>query len=335
MNKPKIISLCCGAGISEEGSRPFFQTIIAIDNWWRGLCAFMANHHGIRVMRGDVCDKDLISWAKDKFCDIDGVVATPPCVSFSNAGKRDLNDKRAHPFLGVLDWVAAFLPRFVVIENVPGLRKLPHLTIAIHRLRFLGYRPFTWLLDAAEFGTPQHRERLFLIGMREGEAIPELPMPTHGPGLRPYRTIRDAIGDLNETDALAQGCAPLSAKRAEIMSAVPAGGNWRDLSGWRLDAALKSINGRKPPPRLCRRHSWDETAGTLLSGPHCQRTTRPLHPHENRPFSVVEHLRLQGVTRPYLLCGNIKERYAQAGNGVPVELMAAVAGAVAAAISDP
>ena len=333
MDKPRIITLCCGAGLGEDGLKMHFRAVAAVDSWWRALCSHIANHPAVRVFRGDITNWTLIASVKNHFGTVDGVVATPPCPPFSSAGQHDPNDPRAAVFLAVTKWVAVLLPTFVIVENVEGLKNSPYLLIVLERLRFLGYEPRVWLLDAANFGVPQRRKRLFVVAVRDGIAAPEIPLATHGaPGKPPFKTLRDAIGDLTEDAALRLGCAPLSKTRAEILAAVPPGGDWRSLTGWQATAVVESCHGRKPPARLCRRYAWDETPNTILTGPHVCRKTMPLPPHVTRPFSVVEYLRLQGVTREFRLFGNVKQRYAMIGNAVPVQMMAAVAGAVAAAL---
>ena len=333
MDKPKVASLCSGAGIGEIGIQPYFRTVLAADSWWQTCCSHMANHPEVRVMRGDIRNRALAEWCAAEFSGIDGVIATPPCPPFSRAGAHNRKDQRIGVFLALADWIEALRPRFVIVENVSGILRSPHFTIATQQLRQLGYEVGVWLLNAADFGAPQYRQRVFIVATRKGEAVPESPLPTHGSGHLPALTLREAIGDLNEKETLRLGCAALSPARAEIMAAVPPGGNWCDLTGWQREAALNSIKGRKPPSRLCRRYAWDETPGTLLTGAHVKTTTMPLPPHVNRPFTVLECLRLQGVRRPFWLIGSVKQRYAQVGNGVPVELMSAVCGAVARALA--
>ena len=99
-------------------------------------------------------------------------------------------------------------PLFFVAENVRGLLNIAGgrvVTAMVEEFRELGYRVDYRLLNARDFGVPQHRERVFIVGNRIGVANP-FPTPTHGPGdsqlalfhggMQPYRTLRDAIGDL-------------------------------------------------------------------------------------------------------------------------------------------
>ena len=332
MNKPRVISLCAGAGIGEIGIAEHFETVLAVDSWWRACVAHLQNHPKVRCVHGDIRDTGLREWSRNSIGAVAGIVATPPCPSFSQAGPRKPKHADAATFESVLDWIQGFAPAFVVIENVVGLGRSPVLKRFKVALKEQGYQAVERILNASSFGVPQHRRRLFLVVTKLDIPLPELPSPTHGLGFQQYRTLRDAIGDLTENQSLALGCARLSAGRGELLAQIPPGGNWLSLSEADREK-LKQACGGKPHPRICRRYEWSDTPLTVLSGPHCQRFTAPLPPHVNRPFSVVEYMRIQGVTRPFNVFGNLKEKYRQVGNGVPPALMAAVCGAIAAAVT--
>ena len=335
MNKPRIISLCAGAGIGEIGIGQHFDTVLAVDNWWRACCSHIANHPGVRCVHGDIRDAELRNWARETFGEIEGLglIASPPCPCFSAAGPRKPKEADLETFMAVFEWVASLSVAWLLVESVPGLKKSKLLRRFETQLKEAGYNSARWEVNASSFGVSQHRRRLFLIASKAGTPLPEPPKPTHGLGLLPYRNLRDAIGDLTEEQALSQGCAPLSEPRAALIAKVPPGGNWQSLPEQDRERVIASCQGRKPHPRVCRRYEWVDTPLAVLTGPHVQRFTAPLPPHVNRPFSVVEYQRIQGVTRPFQVFGNLKEKYRQVGNGVPPALMAAVCGAVAASVT--
>lgn len=339
MNRPRVISLCSGAGISELGVLQFLATVLAVESWWRACCSFIANHPGVRVVHGDICDLALIRWARQVIGWVDGIIATPPCPSFSKAGNQDPDDPRSKVLLAVLDWVAVFMPRFVIIENVQDLVKFPHFWIVLQRLRFLGYEVQAWHLDAMDFGAAQRRPRIFIVAVKSGETLPEEPLASYGSSLRPYRNIQDAIGSMTPEERFAYDCDRLSPKRSAIMEPVPDGGNWRSLDGWRLRFVWRSVNKvghRRPQERTCRRYHALDLADTIMTGVQIKKVTLPLPPRsivgENRPFSVAEVLRLMDVEQSFYLVGTRADRYRQVGNGVPVRLMAAVCRAVYVAL---
>jgi DNA (cytosine-5)-methyltransferase 1 len=125
------------------------------------------------------------------------------------------------------------------MENVKGLASMPSLAedknsepllnVILAEFKKLGYHTVHGVLDAVHYGTPQFRERLVIIGSRDGEAV-FLPAPTHfykhqSPKMR-WLTLGDAIADLQGEEMLT---AKFSPRIAEYLTTVPEGGNWRSL----------------------------------------------------------------------------------------------------------
>ena len=278
----RAISLFCGAGIGEFGTKNYWQTVLAVDNWKRACLAFRANHRGAVVRRADVRSRGLIAWAKRRFGYIDIIMASPPCPAFSSAkGKQKVNDKQRRLYFAPLLWVQAFDPKIVVIENVNGIKGKSWLRRMRFRLQRLGYRTTYWILDAANYGTPQFRKRLFVLAAK-GVPLPQKPAPTHGPGLKPYMTLGDAIGHLTEGEALSMGCDRLSPKRQWCMESVGPDQNWEALTGKRRAYALHSVE-EKPLGDLCYRPGYGEPSKTILTGVQQQTTTSHMHPGYKPP----------------------------------------------------
>ncbi|HEX3663125.1 MAG TPA: DNA cytosine methyltransferase [Acidobacteriaceae bacterium] len=146
--------------------------------------------------------------------EVDCVFGGPPCQGFSLIGHRTLDDPRNRLVSHFVNIVAGLGARTFVFENVKGL------TVGAHR-KFLnelveafdaaGYEVrLPWrVLDAAQFGVPQHRERLFLLGVRKGLAVPDYPSQQTNPADRPTLlndlavgpTCKDAVADLPNADA--------------------------------------------------------------------------------------------------------------------------------------
>lgn len=142
--------------------------------------------------------------------EIDVLVGCPPCQGFTRLrNDAGASDPRNGLVMVFLEYVSYFRPRFLVFENVPGLIRLPHgkafyLKLTKGLLR-LGYRLRKKEVDAADYGVPQHRRRLIVIGARKDMGQPPFPRATHGdprsPKVRsgrqlPWLTVRDAIGHL-------------------------------------------------------------------------------------------------------------------------------------------
>ncbi|MYE05853.1 MAG: DNA cytosine methyltransferase [Chloroflexi bacterium] len=191
-------------------------------------------------------------------------------------------------------------------------------------VRDLGYHVVFGVLDAADYGAPQHRLRFFMLGSREWPP-PSLPEPTHGPdgsGLKPFRTVRQAIYDLKgDPGAGSEYTAPVH----RYFAMVPEGGNWRDLPPELQAEALGgswAAGGGKTG--FYRRLPWDAPAPTI-TGRANRKGSALCHPEAVRPVSVRECARLQGFPEDWRFAGSMNARYLQIGNAVPVPLGAAVA----------
>ena len=128
---------------------------------------------------------------------VDIVVGGPPCQSYSTLGKRQ-NDERANLFMQYKRVLKILQPKAFIFENVVGMLSMNkgNLFKQIQdEFEELGYALQHKVLDAVNFGVPQHRERVILVGFKEKNNF-VFPTPTHGDGLKPYVTLRDAIGDL-------------------------------------------------------------------------------------------------------------------------------------------
>lgn len=152
---------------------------------------------------------------------VDAIFGGPPCQGFSFIGRRLIDDRRNALVFHFFRLVSEVRPRYVVMENVPGMARGGHASILAQLVREFeeaGYRfppEGHRVLDAARFGVPQERKRLFLVGAREGEAVAPYPAAAVRPapkrsgnaqpelrddpsldGLPAGPTVRDAIGDL-------------------------------------------------------------------------------------------------------------------------------------------
>ncbi|HZU32261.1 MAG TPA: DNA cytosine methyltransferase [Candidatus Angelobacter sp.] len=278
------------------------------------------------------------------------ISAGPCCQSFSTAGKRhSVNDPRGDLFFDFCRIVRELRPRFFVMENVKGMlsaavrhRRLnergagfPPLTkeeqlgsgldLIREKLGELNYYVIFGLLNAADFGVPQKRWRVFFIGSRDGEDLylpsathcdPEFCPQTH---LLPWQTLKSALHGIKSL----QWC-DFTEERRNLLSKLKAGQNWRDLPPRlhrkALGAAADSWGGRVG---FCRRLSWNEPAPTLTTAPDGRATTL-CHPSKLRPLSVEEYAALQTFPQSWKFFGSTRQQYMQIGNAVPVQLSAAV-----------
>jgi DNA (cytosine-5)-methyltransferase 1 len=281
------------------------------------------------------------------------VTGGPCCQSFSTAGQRgSVSDPRGVMFREFVRVVREARPRFFVMENVKGVLsaaiKHRHLKdrgpghpplepdeelgsafrLILKELRATGYYVVFDLLNAADYGVPQTRERVIFIGSRDGEPV-AMPEPTHAhqpfDGLLPWVTLRKALRGLKDPDPDYNELSPF---KRRFLKLVPEGGNWRSLPN-RLHAealggAYVSWGGRGG---FFRRLSWDRPTPALTTRPD-SKATMLCHPTELRPLSVREYTRLQQFPDGWRFAGGIPQQYIQAGNAVPPGLGRAIGEAI-------
>lgn len=209
-------SLFSGCGGKDLGFAEAGFSISWANDCERAACETYTKNIGSHIVCGDI--REIPS---SNIPDTDIVIGGFPCQGFSIVGTRRLNDDRNFLYKELKRVVKDKQPAFFVAENVRGLLNLAGgkvISAMAEEFRRLGYRVDYKLLNARDFGTPQHRERVFIIGNRLDVAN-RFPSPTHGPTGRgdtqqlsfaftdepqegPYRTLRDAIGDLETLGGL-------------------------------------------------------------------------------------------------------------------------------------
>ena len=275
--------------------------------------------------------------------DIDLIVGGPPCQAFSTAGKRQgFNDERGNVFLKYLDLCLELKPKYFVIENVRGLLSCPMdhrphekrgygfpdlkedelkggaLNFILNRLDQSGYAYSFNLYNAANFGTPQVRERVILIGSRNGKVPPYL-VPTHSEdgclGLPKWNTLKSAISGITKHNHL-----NFPEKRLKYYRLLKSGQNWRNLPvALQQEAMGKSFFSGGGKTGFLRRLAWNKPSPTLVTHP-AMPATDLAHPEEHRPLSVQEYKRIQEFPDDWQLAGPLVQQYKQVGNAVPVGL---------------
>lgn len=270
---------------------------------------------------------------------VDVIFGGPPCQAFSTAGaRRALNDERGNVFLRYIEIVKKIKPTYVVIENVRGLLSAPYpykdidepikggaLCVILDRLEEAGYTISFELYNAANFGAPQIRERVVMIGKLGKEKVSYL-SPTHEEknvyGLQPWRTLMDAVGDIEDKE---HHYIEFPEKRLRFYRMLTQGQYWKDLPKEVQKEAMGSkldLGGGKTG--FYRRLSFSKPSPTLVTDPTMPATDLA-HPIEDRPLSVEEYARIQEFPDEWVICGPIKEQYRQIGNAVPIKLGEAIA----------
>ncbi len=176
------------------------------DEW--AAATYRANNPDTILIEGDIRSVDPARIAEPRKASprLFAVIGGPPCQGFSEANRRTrtVENKQNYLYREFFRFVRALRPHWFVLENVAGLRTLAEgrfLKSILQSAARAGYSASYTERNAADYGVPQFRRRLFVIGSRHATPF-EAPAPTHGDGLAPYVTVRDAIGDL---PALANG----------------------------------------------------------------------------------------------------------------------------------
>ena len=270
--------------------------------------------------------------------DIDLLAGGPPCVAFSKSGfhleyKRAGLDPRANLLDDYVRFLAAFMPKAFVMENVYGLAYRNQSRPFFDRLRngigSLGYSLTHGILNAADYGVPQNRQRLFLVGARD-EIKLDLPEPTHwgeherrlrpdwAAKLQPHITAAQAFQDLQtESEPTEQ----VNGKYGHLLPGIPAGSNYLHYT---------AHEGHPKPLFEWRSRYWtfllklspDRPAPTIQGqpGPY----VGPFH-WENRRLRVPELRRLHAFPDDYIFAGSRREIQLQVGNAVPPALARVIA----------
>lgn len=285
--------------------------------------------------------------------EIDVVSGGPPCQAFSTAGaRRGFQDPRGNVFLQFLDLVAELAPRYVILENVRGLLSAPlahrphsergegfkPLTSAeqpggalrevLRTLRSAGYEVSFNLYNAANYGTPQIRERVVILASRDGGRIPHL-SPTHSNrsefGLAAWKTFEDAVADLDAREA---EHLDFPESRLKYYRMLGPGQYWKHLPDELQREALgRSYFSGGGKTGFYRRLAWDRPSPTLVTHP-AMPATDLAHPELDRPLSIQEYKRVQQFPDDWELCGKLIARYKQVGNAVPTGLGEAIGRAI-------
>jgi len=307
-----VVSLFAGAGGLDTGlEMAGFKTIWANEIDKDACETYIANHPDTYVERGDI--RNVKSFPK-----ADMVVGGYPCQGFSLAGNRLLTDERNFLYREFVRALRASNPKFFIAENVKGMLTMGGgriIEAMVEDFKSQGYEVTYHLVNAKNYGVPQDRERVFIIGVRHDISKDfkyTLPLPTHGDDLtteKPLVTLRDAIGHL---------------KPNEIGEIYESGFSSRFLS-------------------RNRKRGWNEVSFTIqASGRHA-----PLHPSgepmikrgtdewilpetsEHRRLSAVECALIQTFPPDYIWKGSLGTIHKQIGNAVPCLLAKAIASPLA------
>jgi len=306
------IELFAGAaGLALGLEKAGLQTTLLIENNKDCVATLKANRPEWNVLHTDISTVDFSNMKADI------VTGGFPCQAFSHAGKKlGFDDTRGTLFFEFARCIKEVKPKMFMGENVEGLLRNNNgktFKTMLEILKGFGYSIRYKVLNAANYGVPQKRRRLFIIGTRDNLDF-HFPEPQKG-----IVTIGNVLRGVPKSEGY-----EYTERRREILSHVPPGGSWVDLpvemQKEYMGKSFYSGGGRRG---MARRISWDEPCLTLTTSPHQKQTDR-IHPEETRPFTIREYARIQTFPDDWVFKGGIQSQYKQIGNAVPVNLAEAM-----------
>ena len=341
----KAIDLFCGAGGLTQGlRRAGWEVMVGIDIDPTIAKTYQRNNLGTRFVAADlrcVTDDDVRCLAGATPSRELLLAGCAPCQPFSKQRPRQ-SVRNRRPDVGLLlefaRLVKALRPAAALMENVPGIAFVPGFSSFRRFLKTLndcGYKCDHGVLNARDFGVPQHRRRYVLLAVRDAPAL--LPRPAEEPQHQNL-TVRHAIEHFPELDAgethdcipnhLAAGLSPLNMER--IRATATDGGGRRD---WptelelnchrRIELGYSDAYGRM---------WWDREAPTLTSRCNSLSNGRFGHPEQDRAISLREAAALQTFPDDYEFFGSRNRIARWIGNAVPVSFAEALGRAALAAV---
>lgn len=314
----QIVSFFAGCGGLDLGfEQAGFQVIWANEFEPHCQATYTHNHPNTKFVLGDIC-----KIASDEIPNCDGFIGGPPCQSWSVGGKqRGLDDERGQLFLKYIELINSKRPKFFVIENVKGMLDDKFKDVFgdfLIRLNDAGYNVQWALLDAVNYGIPQNRERVFIVGFRkELDVVFTFPTPTC---INPI-TLEKAIGDISENpNGFSDGIYKITRSNSHYAN--------HDVLTSKFGPFYYRGN---------RRRGWHQPSFTI----NATADFAPLHPsspkmiffgHENwnfqkdrmneyRRMSVRECARIQSFPDDFIFYyDDIKNAYKMIGNAVPPQL---------------
>lgn len=310
----RSVDLFCGAGGLTLGlQQAGWKTAAAVEFDPSACRTYAHNFPHVDLICGDVRQVDFTVFNGA----IDLVAGGPPCQPFSVAGNQRAHDDPRDCIPEFIRAVEEARPRAFMMENVAGLASRRHalyLEFALERLRALGYHVVHNIVDAADYGAPQHRKRLIVIGMAQGPF--QFPDATHGPiAGRPYVTAREALGGapVDQPNKAKVTFAKKPVMRPSPFSGMMVNGGGRPID---LDQPSQTIPASAGGNRT---HIVDERGVLVEYHQYLLSGGAPCHgivPGVRR-LTVRESARLQAFPDDFEFIGPQSARYRQVGNAVP------------------
>lgn len=352
-----VVSLFSGGGGLDLGFKNAGYNILwAIDNNKDAVNTYKENI-GNHIICEDINNVDIKNIPR-----ADIVIGGPPCQSFSLAGKRNIEDARGQLVWKYIKIISEIKPKAFVFENVTGLLSAKNSKgekiISLLQIAFkeVGYKINTKILNAADYGIPQRRRRVIIVGLKDNQEF-HFPNPTHNEngnnGLKKYVSAKEALEDLpkaiqdenglseyasNPTSdyqkEMRKNCnfvteqfmSQLSELDKYIIAHVKPGGNYMDIPSDVNSVRIRRLKKEGGHTTCYGRLAPDKPAYTINTYFNRPNVGCNIHYSENRLITVREALRLQSFPDSYKIVSSSKHgRNLIVGNAVPPMLAEIIA----------
>lgn len=340
-----VIDLFAGAGGLSEGLRTSgkeYNFVSAVESDIDAALTYSQNFPSSNVVFSPIED-----WATTgKIPPSDLIVGGPPCQGFSTLGKQDVDDEKNRLWEIYAEIVSVSSPQYFVMENVPQFATSPQREVFERSLVdgvLNNYSATVYLVNSADYGSPQNRRRMIILGSRKD--VRTLSMPPALTFEYTSKTVKDAFRGLPEkveetalperfvdhkgkkrpgpftTSELhvTRSYQPISRAR---FASIPPGGNRFDLPEELLSPCWRKHKSGSGD--VMGRLHWDRPSVTIRTEFNKPEKGRYLHPTENRAITHHEAARLMGFPDDYKWVGSKTSIAKQIGNAVPIELGAAI-----------
>lgn len=332
----RAISLFAGAGGCSLGFKNAGVDILAAFDHAEAAIATYNLNFGANICRNvdlEICDFQQMQKKLGLQCgELDIVIGGPPCQGFTTAGNRLGDDPRNRLVQSYAQAIEVFYPRWFMMENVEGIlttAKGIYLIECIKKMISLGYTVNLKKIYMQEYGVPQRRKRVILVGNREGKRF-EFPEPVEQASGAIYKrssfTLRGAIDDLESCDIPEIGHVRKeeTGMQLERISALKAGQTMKNLPEYLQQDSFKRRASRRVcdgtpsekrggAPSGLKRLFYDEPCLTITSAS----LSEFVHPTQNRMLTIRECARVQTFPDTFTFCGTDAQKILQIANAIP------------------
>lgn len=296
-NSIDLFSGCGGLSVGLHKAGFTIKAALEIDK--DAVRAYEQNHRKTYVIQKDIRGVKISEIKKIlKGKSLHLIAGCPPCQGFSSVRRLNgcnVRDKRNDLIFEYIRFVRALKPYTIMMENVPGLMNYYRFKDMIRELEKIGYNLKVDIVNVKDYGVPQRRSRLVLVGSRLGEIDIKQ-------GRYKKVTVRDAIGDIecvtNTKDQVHKIYPSHSHKVKKIIKSIPKDGGSRTSMHWRhrlechtkINVGFNDIYGRL---------RWDDYSTTITGGCLNPSKGRFLHPTKNRTITAREAALLQSFPKSY------------------------------------